>query len=280
MPALTGSSAPALTDLAEHLATELRAGRPSRAVFGSKDVAFAWTSGVPRTFANFVSTAMAASIKFGVVVNGAGGNPATKVAAKGTKPDVCSLTQTDITLSKYAGMCTYTLEDELSTAGLTQAVAYSIVNKALVAYEKDLAAAIVAGKGQEVTGASSWTAGVLEAVGKIAAVGGRASVLAMAPADFAAALDGTGANLYFDGASPIPAFLGLQVHISPGLTAGTAVVLDGSAVLAVEHEASPVVIADPFHMADTNQIRIVADLVAGFVIAQPESIVTVTKAST
>ena len=61
MPAITGSSAPALTDLSERLAAELRAGRPSRAVFGSKDVAFAWTSGVPRTFANFVSTALASA---------------------------------------------------------------------------------------------------------------------------------------------------------------------------------------------------------------------------
>jgi len=276
MAVITGSSAPALTELSERLAAELRAGRPSRASFGSKDVAFAWTAGVPRTFANFVSTAQAASMKFGVVVNGAGGADATKVAAKGTKPDVCSLTQTDITLGKYAGMCTYTLEDDLSTAGLTQAVAYSIVNKALVAYEKDLAAAIVAGKGATVSG-KTWTEGILKAIGTIAASGGRASVLGIAAADFAAALDGTGANLYFDGASPIPAFLGLSVHISPGLTAGTAVVMDGSAVLAVEHEASPVVICDPYHMADTNQIRIVADLVAGYVIAQPEAIVTVTK---
>ena len=277
MGAITGVLGP-VTALGPKLLQELNEGRPVRSTFGRQDTAFAWTVGAPRGFANFVSTAQSESTKFGVVVNGAGGNPAAKVAEKGTKPDVCSLTSTDVTLSKYAGLCSFTLENELTTAGLVQAVSFTIISKALVAYEKDLAAAIVAGKGSTVSGAS-WNEGILKAIGEIVANGGNPGVLAMAPADFAAALT-TPSNLIFDGNSAIPSYLGLRLHISPGLTAGTAVVLDPAAVMAVEHVDSPIVIVDPYSSADTNEIRVVGDVVAGFVIVNPSAVVTVTKTST
>jgi len=278
MGAITGTLGP-VTQLGPKLMEELNAGRPVRSTFGAQDVAFAWTKGAPRTFASFVSTAQAESMKFGVIINGAGGADATVVAEKGSKPNVCALTSTDVQLKKYAGQCGFTLENELTTAGLVQAVSYTIIAKALVAYEKDLAAGIVAGKGSTVNGGGSWAAGILKAVGEIVGAGGNPAVLAMAPEDFAAALTGP-SNLQFAGTDAIPSYLGLRLHISPGLTAGTAVVLDPGAVMAIEHVDSPVVIVDPYSSADTNEVRIVADVVAGFVIANPSAVVTVTKGTT
>ena len=275
MGAITGVLGP-VTALGPKLLQELNEGRPVRSTFGRQDTAFAWTAGAPRTFANFVSTAQAESMKFGVVINGAGGNDAAKVAEKGAKPDVCSLTSTDVTLAKYAGLCSFTLENELTTAGLVQAVSYTIIAKALVAFEKDLAAGIIAGKGSTVDGAGSWATGVLKAIGAVVAHGGNPSVLAMAPEDFAEAIT-TPSNLMFSGTDVVPSFLGLRLHISAGLTAGTAVVLDPAAVMAVEHVDSPIVIVDPYSSADTNEIRVVGDLVAGFVVVNPAAVVTVTK---
>jgi len=278
MGAITGTLGP-VTQLGPKLMEELTSGRPFRSTFGAQDVAFAWTRGAPRTFANFVSTAQAESLKFGVVINGAGGADATAVAEKAAKPDVCSLTSSDVTLKKYAGKCSFTLENELTTAGLVQAVSYTIIAKSLVAFEKDLAAGIVAGKGATVDGKGSWATGILKAIGAIVGAGGNPAVLAMAPEDFAEALTGP-SNLQFAGTDAIPSYLGLRLHISPGLTAGTAVVLDPGAVMAVEHVDSPVVIVDPYSSADTNEIRVVADVVAGFVVANPSAVVTVTKGTT
>jgi hypothetical protein len=81
------------------------------------------------------------------------------------------------------------------------------------------------------------------------------------------------------GETAMPTFLGLAVHMSPGLTAGTAVVLDSQAVIAVEHTDSPVVVVDPYSKSDTNTIRVVSDVVAGFAVIAPGSVVSVTKSA-
>jgi hypothetical protein len=273
---ITGQLGP-VVDIAPKLMTELSAGRPTRVSLGQPDTAFAWAAGAPRTFANFVSTVQAESMRFGVVIAGNGTTPAAKVAPKGQKPTVCDLQSKSIALSKWSGLCSFTLEDELSSAGLVQAVTYSIVAKALVAFEADLAAYIVAHKGSTVEGAD-WNEGILKAVGAIVAAGGNPSVLAMAAEDFAAALTAP-SNLVFNGLDAIPAYLGLQLHISSGLTAGTAVVLDRSAVMVAEHTDSPSVVIDPFSAAGTNEIRIAASLVAGYEVVVPSGVVTVTKSA-
>jgi hypothetical protein len=264
-----------VNDLGQKLMDELRAGRPTRVSLGSPDGAWAWAAGAPRTFASFVATAQAESMSFGIVKAGPSGTPVAKVAEKGPKPSAITLTAGTVNLAKYAGLCTFSLEQELSTAGLVQAVTQTLLQGSLLAYENDLAAAIVAGKGSTVSGAT-WTEGVLKGVGEVVAHGGNPDLIGIAAEDFAAAIAGA-QGLQFSGADAIPTFLGLKVHMSPGLEAGTAVVLDSQAVLAVEHRDSPVIVVDPYSKSDTNEIRIVADLVAGFAVVQPGSVVTVTK---
>jgi hypothetical protein len=264
-----------VNDLGQQLMDELRAGRPTRVSLGAPDLAWAWAAGAPRTFASFVATAQAESMNFGIVKAGPSGTPVAKVAEKGPKPSAITLTAGTVNLAKWSGLCTFSLEQELSTAGLVQAVTTTLVQGSLLAYENDLAAAIVAGKGSTVEG-DTWTEGVLKAVGEVVAHGGNPNLIGISAADFAAAISGAN-GLVFNGGDAIPTFLGLAVHMSPGLDAGTAVVLDSQAVLAVEHRDSPVVIVDPYSKSDTNEIRVVADIVAGFAVVAPGSIVTVTK---
>jgi hypothetical protein len=264
-----------ITELGDKLMTELRSGRPTRTTLGVQDQAFAWANGAPRTFASFVGTAQAESMAFGIVKAGPSGTPAAKVAASAPKPAAITLTAGTVNLAKYAGLCEFTLEQELSTAGLVSAVTTTLVQGALLAYENDLAAGIVAGKGSTVEGAS-WTEGVLKAVGEVVAHGGNPNLIGISAADFAAAISGA-QGLVFNGGDAIPTFLGLAVHMSPGLTAGTAVVLDSQAVIAVEHTDSPIVVVDPYSKSDSNTIRVVADIVAGYAVIAPGSVVTVTK---
>jgi hypothetical protein len=264
-----------INDIGQQLMDELRSGRPSRVSLGVKDQAWAWSLGAPRTFANFCATAQAESMSFGIVKAGPSGTPVASVAEKAPKPAAITLTAGTVPLGKYAGLSTFTLEDVLSTAGLVSAITTTLLTGGLLAYERDVAAAIVAGKGSTVEGAS-WTEGVLKAVGEVVAHGGNPDLIAISAADFAAAISGA-TGLVFNGGDAIPTFLGLKVHMSPGLTAGTAVVLDSRAVLCVEHRESPVVIVDSMSQAATNELRVICDVVAGVGVLAPGSIVTVTK---
>lgn len=272
MPVTQGSTA--INDLAKTLATAISSGAPTRQSVGGKDAAFSWSTGLPRGFWSFCQTVIVEGPAFTALILEPSATPVGKVAEGAAKNAAVDITPRTLALAKYAGMSTFSLERASYSDVLPQAVVATLVSGALVALEKDLATEAVTNAGSSVTGSADWTSGILSAIGTVAGNGGNPNLLAMAPADFAAAVDGP-QSLQFAGTDAIPSYLGLQLHLSTGLTAGTALVMDSQALVVAESSESPVAIADPFSLASTNQIRCVVDVMAVGAVVAPGNVVSV-----
>ena len=269
----------AVVNLASRLSEQISAGTPARATLGSQEHAFSWTAGLPRGLWSFVSTATVTGPGFDGVIVAPSLTPAAKVAEGAAKPVAVTMTAKSWPLAKYAGLAEFTLESSAYSDVLPQAVAQTLIAGALVALEADAIAALNADSGLSQTGDTSWTSAILGAIGQVAGNGGNPGLLVMSAADFADAVT-TPTQLAFSGADAIPSYLGLDLHLSPKAVAGTAYVLDRSAVVVAESDQSASVVVDPFSKADTNEIRVVADVMAVTAVTSPGLVAEVTPTIT
>jgi hypothetical protein len=262
-------------DLASELAAKLNSGTAARETFGDTSVAFGWSEGLPPIVARFVESAKVDGLSFTGVRVKPSATPAAKVAEGATKPSAVVLESFTTTLAKYAGLATFSLEQSLSTTALLPAINATLIGQSLVAFDTDAVAALAADAGLSATGAT-WTSAILAGIAEVASAGQNPSVLVLAPADYAAAVQDPGAVFSADLATGVTSLFGLQLAVVVGATAGTAYVLDSRAAVAVEHVASPLFTLDPFTLADTNRARLISEIVAAFVVTQPAGVCEVT----
>src|SRR5262245_54049871 len=142
MPVLTQSGPPAISDLAAQLAADLAAGRAARQTFGSRAVAFEWSTGLPMILARQVSSAVVDGLSFNAVRVAPSGTPAGKVAAGAQKPAGTTITSDQVPLTKYAGLATFQTEQALDTDALIPALASVLSTSCLMAFDADCAAAL------------------------------------------------------------------------------------------------------------------------------------------
>lgn len=260
-----------LNDLAATLSDKLNAGTATRETFGDSKIAFGWNEGLPPIVARFVESAKTDGLSFTGVRVAPSGTPAGKVAERAIKPAAITLTNFTVTLSKYAGLVVFSLEQALSTTALLPALNASLIGQSLVAYDADCVAALAADNGLTATG-TTWTAAVLNGIAEVAGAGQNPDLLVIAPADYASAVQDPAAVFSADLASGISALFGLRLAVVVGATAGTAYVMDSRAAVAVEHAASPLFTLDPYTKADTNEARLISEIVASFVVTQPAGV--------
>lgn len=274
MSALAGVN-PSITTLAGLVSDALRSGTNVRSTIGSKDAAFAWSVGLPRTLATFVTTALAEGDGYTALRIEPSGTPAG-VYTDGTPKNIAlTVTPVDVPLQCFAGAVEYSSRKQVTSDSIAQALTAGLVNQCMAAFEHAAIATALADAGGPSTG-TSWTAAVLDAVGAIAAAGGTAGVWVVAPADLAAAVEAQ-SSLVFAGTEAIPQVLGLQVHTSPALTPGTGLVLDPRGILVTELTESPTVLASID--ARANKVTLAVDLWASTVVTSPAVVRKVTTAA-
>lgn len=267
----------AFADLAAGMVDELTSGRPARISLGSKDTAFSWLPGLPVSIASYVSTAKVAGMSADVVVIEPSLTPVAKVTAGSQKPHATKFTPKAIQLAKYAGMAEFTLETHLSTDALLSVLGQVLGGQALQALEADAVAALGAAAGS-ATGADLQAA-VVAGQAKVLSIGARPGLVVLGPAGYSSLVTGGAAGFHTDPtAGPIGTWLGSIVHVSPSVPAGTAYVLDPSAVFIAENEVSPLALLDPYSGSDTNTLRVVVDVIAAPVVIHPGAVVACTVA--
>lgn len=279
MPVLTSSGPPAVTDLAGRLVSDLNQGRVARQSFGSRAVAFEWATGLPMILARQVSSAVTDGLSFNAVRVAPSGTPAKKVARGAAKPAGVTLTSARVDLAKYAGLASCETEQALETDALVPALASVLSTSALMAFDADCIAALNADAGLTAGGAT-WPEGILAGIAAVAGAGGAPGVLVLGAADYAGAVQSPGTGYAMNPADGVPSLFGLRIVLGSGVAAGVGYVLDPVACLAVENEASPLAIVDPYSGLDTNAVRLAVEWFAAFVVTSPGGVceVTVTAA--
>jgi len=277
MPVINGQTT-ATTEITSVLTRSLSEGHGGRATLGAREQAFAWTSGLAPIVARAVTTSMVEGSQFTAVKVNPAGTPG--VVAKGAaKSQWATLTSESVSLKKYAGYCDLYMEDVAYGEGVLAAVHHTLVNQALVGYDADVVAAIVAGADGAVTGAPSYASGVLEAIASILTSGANPDTLVMSGDVMAEALESPGAGYFTDPQSAWQSLFGLRLVVSAGAPAGTCVVLDSSSVLCVESVNSPVVVVDPYSgLKSGNAITVVSELLAGVSVTGAGGVATVATA--
>jgi hypothetical protein len=262
----------ALTDIAALAVQQLEAGAPARLTFGAKAPAWSWTSGLFSGLSTTVDSAVSASMTFSGVRIIPTVTPAAIVAAGGPKPAAVTIDDVTVTLKKYAGYASGSFESLISTSGLNSALASTLIHQCLAAYELDLVAGIVEDTACLTIDAVPSASTILRAQAAVMAGGGTPSIIALNPADYATlATGGTPATITYTAQvqDSVRYLFGSEVIVTSGLESGTALVMDPSAVLAIQHDASPAVLVDPYSGSTTNAIKVVTDLVAGVIVVRP-----------
>lgn len=266
-------------DLAETLAAKQQEGTTARVAVTSAQ-AFGWATGTAPTVSRFTESVRVDGLRYDYVRVGATATPAKKVAEGTPKPTAVQLTNGSLTIPKWSGLAEFSLERALSTTALLPALSATIAGQALVAYDVDCIAALIADKGSTATGAS-WTEAILNGVAEVASAGMNPDLLILAPADYASAVQDPGSAFSSDPANGIVSLFGLTIGVCVGAATGQSFVMDSRAAIAVENVSSPLVLLDCVSKAELNIARLVADLVAGFIVTQPAGVcqITVTAAA-
>jgi hypothetical protein len=268
-----------ITNLAGELAGELNAGRPARVSMGAKGDAFSWLAGMPTTLAQYVATGQVDGLTANVVVVEPSATPVTKVAEGAPKPNAVKFTPTTVQALKYSGYAEFTLEQYLSTAALASVIANVLGAQCVQALEADTIAALEAAgaAGDPVSGTTLQSA-VIAAQAQVLSNGGKPSIVVLGTDGYADLVSLGSTGFVVDPTSgPIGTWLGSIVHVSPTVAAGTAYVLDSSAVFIAENEASPVGIINPFSQAKSNKVELILDVIAAPVVVAPGLVVKATK---
>lgn len=267
---------PELTDISEKIISDIRSGGASRGVLGG-GVAFGWVGELPPTIVAFVRQEKVDGMSLATVSVATSGTPAAAVAPGAAKPSVTTVTNSTLSLKKFAGMSTFTLESNLTASGMGAVVAGILSSSVLLAIEAEAVAVLLAGAGQ-TNSAANWTAALSGGQGKVLAAGGRPNLTIVSALDYGAILTevSAGAGFSQNPESAVGAWFGSPLHVSPKVPSGTAYVIDRNAVVAVENVNSPLYVADALSMANTNEVRVVIDAVCAVAVSSPQSVCKVT----
>lgn len=225
-------------------------------------------------FPSLVTQGDAGAIAFYVSEVTETGTPATKVAKSATKPVGATVASVSKTIPKYAAMATLTLEDFEQSEAVIGHVCSTLFAQAAVAQDADAVAALDAAVAEPVA-AGSWVAAISAGQAAVAAKGGAPNLLVVPAADWAdlATEIADSAGLVTPSGDALLDVLGSRVVISPGAPAGEAFVVDPSACVTVLRDAG--VIVDAASGADTNTIRVVADLFAATFVTRPSGVAAI-----
>lgn len=266
-------------DLASVIARELSSGRATRqSVQGSKSVAFGWTGGLPVTLASFVTTVKSESLQIPLTKVAASGTPVAVVGPGAPKPLAVTIGTDVVNLKKFSGYGKATLEQILGSEGLIPAITSVLGSQALLEFEEDAMAVLDAETGTASASGADWASAIVAGQAAVLGNGGVPGVAVVSALDYPGLITAVSGSAGFatDSASPIGSFLGSLLHISPKLAAGKAYVLDASSVVAVEHVDSPSVLVDPFGLSDTNETRVIGDLIAATEVVNAAHVAEVT----
>lgn len=267
-----------VNDLAQLIAADMSKQTSTRQSIGGGGVAFGWASeGMPPTIASYVKSATASGMQVPVTLVGLSATPPAVTGERAQKVRAVDIDgDATLTLAKFAGYAEVTLEQQLSAEGMYPAVHATLAAGCLAAFEAAAVTALGEAAGETATGAT-WTEALYAGQGIVLANGGSPSLIVASALDYGAimAAISNSAGYALDPSAPGGVFAGSRVHFSSGLPAGTVYVLDRNAVLAVEHESSPVVAVSS--AGTTNVTTVVADLIAGLIVTSPAHVVQVTK---
>lgn len=276
MPVLTAGGPPAVTDLAQRLASDLNRGSGGRQTIGSKAAAFTWSAGLPQILATRVNSAMVEGLTFQATTIKPSATPVDAVAEGGQKPNALEVATATKNLTKYAGIATVSTEQTLSVDALVPSLVAVLSHGILMAYDADCAAALAAENGLTASGAT-WADAVLAGIAQVAGNGGVPSILAVSAADYPAVVASPGVGYALDPSTSTVSLFGLHVQIMVGVAAGTGFVLDANAVLATENEASPIAVVDVGSGLGTNAVKVAAEAFLGFTVSSPAGVCEITK---
>lgn len=265
-------------NVADVMAQALREGQGARQSVGAPEVAFGWVNGLPITIASFVNAIRSSSLIFPITRVTPSGTPVAIVAEGGNKPNAVTVTSDVISLVKMAGYADFSLEDALNGDGLLPAIQSALGAGSLLSFETHAMARLAAGAGLTGITGTDWATALVNGQAAVIGQGGNPSLMVVSHVDYGAFVASITGSVGFshDPASAIgKSFLGSLVHISPKLATGTAYVLDSQSVAAIEHELSPLLIADPYSGSKTNTVSLVSDLAATFEVLNPQHVASV-----
>ena len=266
------------TSLADELASQMSGGsQTAKARFSSKTAAFAWCADeLVGSAAAYVSHGISGStstsaLRVSKTADGA-------VWTTGEKPITNTIVVEDVALGIYPGVVQVKTSHFLDANSLGQAVHQSLYGTALQAFDNDLVTAAQDGAGVSVTGAAS-AATIAEAQAAIMASGFSPNLIIVSPGDYGTIVGTSTSSLMVGGNDARDAQLmmfGAKLVVSSALDTGSAVVLDRSAVVAVEHEDSPVALLDV--NARTNSTDVVVELIAAAYVSRPDGVCSIAAA--
>ena len=267
----------ALNDFSQKIIDDLRQSGMSRGTLGG-GIAFGWTEQLPPTIASYCATELVEGMSVPTVRVSESGTPATIVAEGAPKPTGTVIATGTTPLRKFAGLGTFTMEASLTASGVAAAVAAVLGSSALMAFEEHAMGVLETDAGETATG-GTWTAALAAAQGVLLGNGGRPALTIVSAADYGTLLGEISAGAGFSQSpdSPVGAFYGSPLHVSPRLAAGSAFVLDTAAVVAFQHRESPLVVCDAVSQAEVNTARLVIDIVGAVAVANPQHVVAATK---
>jgi hypothetical protein len=279
MPTLTQSAV--ITSLATRIRDQITAGHGGRLVVSDSEVAFAWAPGPSTTLLNYLATHTVDGRHTTVVRVSDSATKAGPVAEGAAKPaGVVTFTSDDVDLQKFAGIAEMPIESAQFVSNIEPALSAVMVGQIVRAIEADAIAAITADAGVVITAAADITAGVLAAIAGIRGNGGTPTVVGLNSDDWIALMTETGTgggyvNFSNPEAGPAGTWLGLAPVLVPGLTAGSAIVADGSAVSVLEPAGGPLAVVDIYTGLANNLVRVVIEEWATSQVTSPGGVATV-----
>jgi hypothetical protein len=266
------------TNLSDRIVADFNTGQSTRMSLGVSGTAFGWTGGMPNTVADFCPTVQIVGMSVPVGTVTPSGTPVTIVGEKAPKPAATTVAIASTPIKKFAGQGRCSIEGVLEAAGLTAAITSVLGAGALLAFE-EYAIGLLDAATTETAAGADWIAAILAGQAQVIGNGGNPGLLIVGPTDYAAVVTAMSsqAGYSIDPASPVGSFWGSRIHVSAKAPAGKVYVADPLALLAIENESSPMVIVDSVSAANTNEIIITADLLAGFTVPAPHLVTECTK---
>lgn len=258
------------SDLASLMMRQLDTGVASgRITFTGKDRAFAWCGDRLNATIAYVDTGVSDSTHFTAVrVNN---EQAVTAWTEGDKPVTATITAEAITLSTFPGVVEVTTAQILDSAGLASAVQIALYGQALRALDAALITELL-GDGPTINDAADLAA-IATAQASLMADGFNPNLTVVSPSLYA---DLAGGALLAGANNPQAmqqAVLGSRLLVSSALAGAQAIVLDSTAVVAVEHAESPVVLMETH--ARSNTLDVVVEVIGGWVISKPSGVAAI-----
>ena len=250
--------------IADELSSAIRSGMGNaRVEFGSKQTAWAWTTGPLNSAISYFSSGVSDSSSFQAMrVNY---DSDSQAYTTGDKTDTASIASETVQLKIYPGVINVTTANLLDSTGLGAAVHQALYNQALHALDKAVVGELLA-NAMTVAKAADLTS-IAEAQAELMSIGHSPDLCIVSPTLYATL---AGSSLIVGGndpQAPQQSVLGSRLVVSSTLVGAQAIVADRSAVMTVEHSSSPVALLQT--NARANSVDVVIELVGGYFVTQP-----------